>query len=139
MNNSSTIDWQKHMDSGQRYLKTAINGCSRKSVFNNTLIYHLTAMAIEHLLVSVYRHHQQMAEDHTLDGLVEGLMTMGLMEDDLAARIKELGRFDDMCPLVPVNKRVPDDAELKDMLAIGRQVVGFAQYHARQPAIEKAH
>jgi hypothetical protein len=138
MNDSSKMDWQKHMDAGQRYLKTAMNGCGRKSVFNNALIYQLIAMAIEHLLVSVYRYHQQMAADHTLDGLVEGLMAMGLMEADLAARIKGLGQFDDMCPLVPVNPRVPDDAELKDMLATGRQVVGFAQYQARQPVFVNA-
>jgi hypothetical protein len=137
MDGSSNLDWQKHMDTGQRYLNTATKGQDRKSVFNNQLVYQLTAMAVEHLLVSVYQYHRQMPADHTLDGLVEGLMSMGLMRDDLADSIKGLGRFDDMCPLLPVNPRVPDDAEIKAMLAVGRQVVGFAQCQAKQPAAEE--
>lgn len=127
------------MDTGQRYLKTAMNGRGRKSVFNNQLIYQLTAMAVEHMLVSVYQFHGQMPADHTLDGLVEGLMSMGLMRDDLAESIKGLGRFDDMCPLLPVNPRVPDDMEIETMMVTGRQVVGFAQQQSNQTAGRKAH
>ena len=124
--------WKEHMDTGQRYLKTAMNGRARKSVFNNQLIYQLTAMAIEHLLVSVYQYHGQMPEDHTLDGLVEGLMSMGLMHADLAGSIKGIGRFDDMCPLLPVNPRVPDDMEIETMLVTGSQAVCFARQQSNQ-------
>lgn len=130
--------WQEHMDTGQRYLRTAMNGRGRKSVFNNPLVYQLTAMAIEHLLVSVYQYNGQMPEDHTLEGLVDGLISMGLMHADLAESIKGVGRFDDMCPLLPVNPRVPDDMEIETMLATGRQVVGFARQASDQTAALKA-
>ncbi len=116
-----------------------MNGRGRKSVFNNQLIYQLTAMAIEHLLVSVYQYHGQMPEDHTLDGLVEGLMSMELMHADLAESIKGVGRFDDMCPLLPVNPRVPDDMEIENMLVTGRQAVCFAKQHSHQSAAIEAH
>ncbi len=119
-------DWQDHIDSGRKYLKTACNGLDRPSVFNNELIYHLTAMAIEKLLVGVFQYHHQMPADHTLDGLVNDLADICPLDQDLAERIKDLGRFDDMCPLVPVNRAIPNDMQIKAMLAIGRQVADFA-------------
>jgi len=138
MNLNSKMDWQKHLLAGQRYLSTATKGLSRRSVFNNALIYQLTAMAIEHLLVSVYRWHGQMPIDHTLDGLVDGLSALELMAPDLAEQIKGLGRYDDMCPLVPVNPCIPDDTEIKAILAVGRQVVGFAELNIKRSLLQKA-
>jgi hypothetical protein len=138
MKTNPISSWKEHMDAGQRYLRTAMNGRGRKTVFNNPLIYQLTAMAIEHLLVSVYQYHGQMPEDHTLDGLVEGLLSMGVMPAGLAESIKGVGRFDDMCPLLPVNPRVPDDMEIEAMLVTGRQVVDFAQRASNKTAAIKA-
>lgn len=138
MKYDSNLDWQTHLSAGRRYLKTAINGQSRPSVFNNQLIYQLTAMAIENLLTGVYQYHQQMPEDHTLDGLVDGLAAICPLDRNLADSIKGIGRYDDMCPLVPVKQSVPNDLEIKAMLAIGKQVVGFTELHIESPMLEKA-
>jgi hypothetical protein len=131
METSTSLDWQAHMGAGHRYLKTATNGLRRKSVFNNELIYHLTAMAIEHLLAGVYQYYDQMAGDHTLDGLVDGLSSLCTMNPRLAESIKGIGRYDDMCPLVPVNKCVPNDVQIAAILSIGRQVSDFAELQTR--------
>ncbi|MGD9364867.1 MAG: hypothetical protein PVH87_04165 [Desulfobacteraceae bacterium] len=127
MKQDSNLDWKQQLNTGRAYLNTAINGLTRPSVFNNALIYQLTAMAIERLLVGVYQYHQQMPVDHTLDGLVDGLSSMCPLEPNLANGIKGISRFDDMCPLIPVNQSVPNDMEIKAMLAIGRQVAGYAE------------
>lgn len=121
-----TQDWQNHIDTGRSFLQTARNGLKRPSVFNNELIYHLIAMAIEKLLVGVYQFHRQMPVDHTLDGLVDDLATICPLDKDLGEQIKGLGRFDDMCPLVPVNRKIPDVMQIQAMLAIGGQVATFA-------------
>ena len=126
MDTVSQLDWLEHLTTGQKYLQTARNGLARPSVFNNKLIYHLTAMAIEKMLVGVFQYHRQMPEDHTLDGLVDGLAHICPLDKDLADGIKGIGRFDDMCPLVPVKHRIPDDLEIKAMLAVGEQVAAFA-------------
>lgn len=120
------LDWQEHVDAGRKYLKTARNGLNRPSIFNNELIYQLTAMAIEKLLVGVYQFHQQMPVDHTLDGLVDDLASICPLDKELGESIKGIGRFDDMCPLVPVNRTTPNDMQIKAMLAVGRQVEVFA-------------
>jgi hypothetical protein len=120
-------DWQEHIITGRRYLKTASNGRARPAVFTNELIYQLTAMAIEKLLVGIWQYHKQMPFDHTLDGLVDGLTPICPLEKGLADSIKEIGRFDDMCPLVPVHRVVPNDTEIKDMLNVGQNVSDFVR------------
>lgn len=131
MNPYLTQDWQDHIDTGRKYLKTARNGLKRPSVFNNELIYHLTAMAIEKFLVGVYQYHKQMPADHTLEGLVDDLSSICPLDTDLGESIKGVGRFDDMCPLVPVNRTVPDHMQIQSILAIGGQVSAFAEQQVK--------
>ena len=59
-------DWQVHMADGVRYLETAEGGLERPSVFNHELIYHLTAMAIEHLGIA-YRLFEALADTAAAD------------------------------------------------------------------------
>lgn len=136
MTHSNPLDWQGHIDTGRSYLKTAGNGLARPTVFTNELIYQLTAMAIENLLVGVWQYHRQMPVDHTLDGLVDGLAQFCPLKADLAESIKEIGRFDDMCPLVPVHKTIPDDQEIRAILAVGQQVAEFAAQQVQHPSQE---
>lgn len=131
MTSETHLEWQDHIDAGLKYLQTARNGLDRPSVFNNELIYHLNAMAIEKLLVGIYQYHQQIPVDHTLDGLVDDLAAICAMDKDLGERIKALARFDDMCPLVPVNRATPDNTQIRAMLAVGGQVAAFAEQQVK--------
>lgn len=133
----TALDWQKHITAGRKYLKTAGNGLARPTVFNNELIYHLTAMAMENLLVGIWQYHGQMPCDHTLDGLVDGMTQFCRLEKDLADGIKEIGRYDDMCPLVPVRQCAPDDMQIRAMLAVGHQVAEVAKQQVLHPAAEQ--
>jgi len=133
MNRVSALDWEEHISAGRKYLKTAGNGLARPLVFNNELIYQLTAMAVEKLLVGVFQYHRKMPADHTLEGLVDELALFCPLDKDLADGIKGLGRFDDMCPLVPVNRSIPSDMEIKTILTVGREVASFAEQQVRQP------
>ena len=131
METYSNLNWQEHITTGQKYLGTAVKGLSRPSVFTNDLVYQLTAMAIEHLLAGVYLFHRQMPLDHTLDGLVDGLAPICPLDAQLAEGIKHLNQYDDMCPLVPVRRVVPDDSAIKAILAVGKQVAGFVQLNVK--------
>lgn len=127
MSLSTALDWQSHIKSGCQYLKTARNGRARPAVFTPELIYQLTAMAVEQFLVGVWQFHNQMPVDHTLDGLVDGLAQICPLEKALAEGIKAMAQFDDMCPLVPVNRHTPTDTDIQNMLALAQQVAVFAQ------------
>ena len=125
MDTLTSLDWQEHIDTGRKYLQTARNGLARPAVFPPELIYQIIAMAVEQLLVGLWQYHNQMPADHTLDGLVDGLAAICPLDKDLSDKIKHLARFDDMCPLVPVNRSIPGDMEIRAMLAVGQQVVAF--------------
>ena len=127
METLTSLDWQEHIDAGRKYLQIACKGMDRPAVFNNVLIYHLAAMAIEKLLVGVWQYHNQMPTDQTLDGLVDCLSGICPLNKDLADGIKHIGRLDDLCPLVPSNRCAPNDIEIQAMLAVGKQVAAFAQ------------
>ena len=123
----SLTGWHDHIQAGRKYLKTASKGQSRPTVFNNELIFQLTALAIEKLIVGMCQYHRQMPLDHTLSGLVEGLAPVCRLDAELAARIKWVEQIDDMCALAPANRSAPSDVEIQEILDVGRQVAGFAE------------
>jgi hypothetical protein len=123
----TALDWQWHIESGCKFLKTASNGRSRPAVFTPALIHMLTAMAVEQFLVGLWQFYHQMPEDHTLDGLVDGLIRFCPLEKRLAEGIKAMARFDDMCPLVPINQHIPTDGDIQTMLTVAQQTAAFAQ------------
>jgi hypothetical protein len=125
----SITGWQDHILDGRKYLKTATKGLSRPAVFNNELIFQLTAMAIEKIIVGVCQYHRQMPFDHTLSGLVEGLAPVCRLDAELADRIKRIEQIDNMCALTSVNRNAPSDMEIQGILDVGRQVAGFAERH----------
>lgn len=121
--------WQDHILTGCKYLKTASNGRSRPGVFNNELIFQLTAMAIEKLIVGVCHYHRLMPFDHTLSGLVEGLTPVCRLDAGLADRIKRIEQRDDMCALTAASRDAPSDMDVQGILEVGRQVANFAKQH----------
>ncbi len=127
MDHEPVLDWREHIAAGRQYLKTAGNGLSRPAVFTNELVYQLTAMAVERLLVGLFQYHRLLPADHTLDGLVDELAGICPLDEKLAHSIKRLGRYDDMCPLTPVKRVVPDDAEIREILTVGQKVAAFVE------------
>jgi hypothetical protein len=125
----SFTGWQDHILAGRKYLKTASKGLSRPAVFTNELIFQLTALAIEKLIVGMCQYHRQMPLDHSLSGLVEALAPVCRLDDKLADRIKRIEQIDDMCALTPVNRNAPSDMEIQGILDVGRQVAGFTERH----------
>ena len=119
------VDWQEYVKEGHQYFKTAVNGIKRPEVFTPELVYQITAMAIEKMLVGLSQFHRQMPGDHTLEGLVEGLDQICPLEAHLAEQVKALGRLDNMCLLEPVNRLIPDDREISAMLETASQVEVF--------------
>lgn len=121
--------WNDHILDGRKYLQTATKGLQRPEVFNNELIFQLVAMGIEKLIVGVWQYHRQMPADHTLSGLVEGLLGVCPMEAELVSRIKAVESMDDMCALTVSHRLPPGDAQIEEALAVGEAVVRFVDGH----------
>ena len=121
--------WEDHILSGRQYLKTARNGRARREVFNNELVFQLTAMAMEKLMVGICQYHHRMPTDHTLSGLVRGLAPVCPMDEDLARRIREIEGIDNMCPLTAALRPEPDQTAVDQILETGDRVAAFAKAH----------
>ena len=129
METAAISGWEDHILSGRQYLKTAQNGRARREVFNNELVFQLTAMAMEKLMVVVCQYHRQMPTDHTLSGLVRGLAPVCPMDEDLAQRIRAIEMLDDMCPLTAALRTEPDQTVVDQILETGSRVAAFAKAH----------
>lgn len=125
----SITGWSDHILDGRKYLQTATKGVKRPAVFNNELVFQLAAMGIEKLIVGVSQYHRQMPVDHTLSGLVEGLLEVCPMEAELVSRIKAVESMDDMCALTVAHRQPPGDAQIEETLAVGKAVVRFVDGH----------
>lgn len=123
--------WQDHIQAGSQYLKTASNGLSRRTVFNNELIFQLAAMGIEKLMVGVCQYHHQMPTDHTLSGLVEALSEVCPIDAELAGMIRRIEDIDDMCALTPVHRKPPGDLDIQTILIVGHELACFAKQNVR--------
>lgn len=124
---NSSMDWRGHFEAGEKFLQAALNGRLKKSVFTNELIFQITMLAIENLLVGIWQYHGRMPTDHTLGGLVSGMEDFCPMDADLSAAIMELELDENMCALVPATSTVYDDAKIDNTTSVGRHVFQFAQ------------
>jgi hypothetical protein len=123
----SITGWQDHIQAGREYLKTAGNAVCRPTVFNNELIFQLAAMGIEKTIAGLCQFHHQMPYDHTLSGLVVGLADVCPVEPELVEKIKRIEQIDDMCSLTAQRREPPNDAEIREILAVGEAVARFAR------------
>ncbi len=115
-------DWQMHIAAGRQYLHTAVKGRRRRAVFNNELVFQLAAMAVEKLIVGLVQYHQQMPADHTLSGLAAGLTQVSPLDTALTKRIERIEAVDDMCALTVERRPPPQDADIEEILAVGREL-----------------
>jgi len=128
----SISGWQDFIQAGREYLKTASNGVSRPAVFNNELIFQITAMAIEKLIVGLVHYHHQMPVDNTLSGLVESLSAVCPLDPEMADRIRQIENIDDMCALTVAHREPPGDDAIREILAVGNEVAEFVDQHVPQ-------
>jgi hypothetical protein len=134
----SISGWQGFIQAGREYLKTASNGVSRPTVFNNELIFQLAAMAIEKLIVGLAHYHHQMPVDNTLSGLVESLSAVCPLDPEMADRIRQIESIDDMCALNVQHREPPGDDATREILAVGKEVAEFVDQYVPQNRVASA-
>lgn len=134
MVNISLADWHTFLDHGRKYMRTAHRGTLRPEKFTNDLIMQLAAMGIENLLVGLWQFFGHLPEDHTLSGLVDGMMAFCPLPDSLADGIKAIEDMDDLCALVPVNHRTPSNNDIAVLLETGEGLLRFTDQRLAEQA-----
>jgi len=123
-------DWRRYRRDGEQFLQTALGAHRRqKRAFSADTLYNLTCMAIEKLIMAFLMRRGKLAENHTMGDLFRAL------EADLdgitvmAERFSYLDSFQEICDPDEMVIRQPDDADVREILAIGSEVSRLLKPH----------
>lgn len=91
--------WEEFLEDGNGYLRTAKGGyANRKKIFTSTILYNITAMAIEKFVMAALMRHGTLPNNHTMADLVESMEETfpGALED-IREDLLRLDSYQDIC------------------------------------------
>ena len=98
------------------YLKTLERSLSRKSRFNNELLYQIAAITLEKLLVCLLASYEVNATHHTPLALIAEANSIQPLPVSMTTTAQLIGRFESICSLSGFGYRIPGEAELREMI-----------------------
>lgn len=121
--------WKKFISDGDKYLKTAVNGCkNRKTVFTPNIIYNIVSMSIENYIMGYLFYHNHLPDNHTLIDLINGVKEISEVDDDLYKKVIHMNRFQEaICSLSAHIAEVPEEKDLKEFLTVGETIHDFVK------------
>jgi len=119
-------DWRQYLKEGEQYLKTALGGADRRAeVFTPEILYNITGMAIEKLIMGFLMSRGDLAENHTMADLLRALEKHAEIPAALAQDLLFLDSFQEICDIDTYKRRPPSPEETRRILAIGQAVEQF--------------
>ncbi|MHB8808996.1 MAG: hypothetical protein ACYC9M_03150 [Desulfobulbaceae bacterium] len=119
-------DWHKYLGEGEKYLAWAQGAAARRrDVFTPNIIYNVTAMAIEKLLMGLLMYHGTLAENHTMRDLLDAVERVAGPQPQFAEDFRYLDAFQDICSLEAYRCSEPTWEDIPRILACGAQVSDF--------------
>lgn len=120
------IDWRLYLSDGAQYLRTALAGAEKRAgVFTSEILYNITAMGIEKMIMGFLMSRGDLAENHTMADLLRALEKHVAVPTALAHDLLYLDSFQEICDLDAYNRRPPTLAETSRILAIGSELQTF--------------
>ncbi len=116
--------WQEFLKEGNQFLATASNGyAKRQQVFTSEILYNLVGMAIEKLIMALLMKSGNLPYNHTMHDLVESMEEFLPGElTALAAELKALDGYQEICDIDSYNISPPTMAEVARMLDLAKEV-----------------
>ncbi|KAF0188791.1 MAG: hypothetical protein FD168_1315 [Desulfobulbaceae bacterium] len=119
-------DWRKYLKEGEQYLATAMGAAERRSdVFTPEILYNITAMAIEKLIMGYLMSRGDLADNHTMGDLLDAVERNAGPQPELAAKLRFLDGYQEICDIDTFRHDAPDPSDIPEILAIGQMVKGF--------------
>lgn len=118
--------WRQYITEGEQYLRCAQNAARKRAeVFTPVILYNLTTMAIEKLLMGFLMFHGALAENHTMVDIMNAVERITGPQPQLAEEFRYLDSFQEICDLDAYNRREPDLDEIPKILACGGKIREF--------------
>lgn len=119
-------NWQEYRYHGEQFLQTALTAhANGRRHFTPEILYNLTGMAMEKLIMACLMKKGELAAHHTMIDMLASLERHVGRQPDLAERLKYFDSFQEICDTDTFCLKKPDDEEIKMLLATGQMVRDF--------------
>jgi len=126
-------DWRQYLKEGEQYLATAMGAAERRSdVFTPEILYNITAMAIEKLIMGYLMSRGDLADNHTMGDLLDAVERNAGPQPELAAKLRFLDGYQEICDIDTFRHDAPDPSDIPEILAIGQMVKDFVDERVKQ-------
>ena len=126
MNTIQITDWHIFQRDGEQFLQTAQAAFTKKSKgFSPEVIYNLTCMGIEKLIMAFLMQRGDLAENHTMVDLLRALEKHLGFNNELDRKLRFLDSFQEICDLDSFVVKKPSRADLKEIIACGEVVQDY--------------
>ncbi len=110
-----------------QYLKTAVGGLKRETVFTPEILYNILGMAIEKYCMSLLYYMGSMPANHTFLDLVAAMNIVVSLPEDLEEELKELQGYQEICSLSAYARKAPDRTAILEMIGTTRKLESFVK------------
>ena len=123
-------NWQEYRRDGEQFLHTAMMARKKnKKCFTPVILYNLTGMAIEKLIMAYLMKNGDLAENHTMGDLLTALERHAGSQPELAEKLHYLDSFQEICDLEAYSVKIPTQEDTEVILAIGQKISDFLRPH----------
>lgn len=121
-------DWRQYLKEGDQYLSTAVGAAARRSkVFTPEILYNVTAMAIEKMIMGYLMSRGDLADNHTMRDLLDAVERNAGPQPELGAKLRYLDGYQEICDLDTYKRVAPAPEDIPEILAIGQMVKAFVE------------
>jgi hypothetical protein len=110
-----------------QYLKTAVGGLKRESVFTPEILYNILGMAIEKYCMALFYYKESMPDNHTFYDLVAAMSLVASPPEDLKKELTDLQGYQEICSLSAYVRKVPDQTVVLNMIETTRKLEAFVK------------
>ena len=130
MNIVQITNWQEYRRNGEQFLHTALMARKKnKTHFTPEILYNLTGMAIEKLIMAYLMKNGDLADNHTMGDLLAALERHAGRQPELAEKFHYLDSFQEICDLEAYSVKIPTQEDTDAILAIGEEIREFLAPH----------
>ena len=123
-------NWQEYRRDGEQFLHTAMMARKKnKKHFTPEILYNLTGMAIEKLIMAYLMKNGDLADNHTMGDLLTALERHAGSQPELAEKLHYLDSFQEICDLEAYSVKIPTQEDTEVILAIGQKISDFLAPH----------
>lgn len=106
------------LEEGEGYLKTLEKYLHKPSRFDDELLFNMTVLCFEKLLVALQAHYEEMPQNHVPLALFKDAQTLdGGLTPEMEKTMKRIQSHESICSFENKGYKVPDSNELKEIIS----------------------